>query len=278
MTRFECRFLPLCAALALHASMAASPASRIERMYVFGDSYSDTGAGYLDGNGPTAVAYLAERLGFRLFNSTDPGASDRSLNFAVSGAGTGQGSGTRIGGALLGLGMQNQVDDFAERVHLGRLQFKPESTLFFIAGGLNDGELPTETTVRHVKKEIRELYNAGGRRFTIALLPESIPDFSAVARRLNPALARIPDEIRGELSGASVTSNRWGLYFDEVLRDPGRYGIKNTTAKCAGRQIFHEDPTPCAHPETYFYYHAGHPSTAAHKVVGEKLFEELRGH
>ena len=32
--------------------IAAAP---YDRIYVFGDSYSDTGAGYLDGNGPTAV-------------------------------------------------------------------------------------------------------------------------------------------------------------------------------------------------------------------------------
>jgi phospholipase/lecithinase/hemolysin len=43
----------------------ATPPStvKIDRMYVFGDSYSDIGEGYLDGNGPTAVAYLADRLG-----------------------------------------------------------------------------------------------------------------------------------------------------------------------------------------------------------------------
>ena len=32
------------------------------QLYVFGDSYSDSGSGYLDTNGPTAVAYLAEHL------------------------------------------------------------------------------------------------------------------------------------------------------------------------------------------------------------------------
>ncbi len=44
----------------------SSAAQPITRLYVFGDSYSDTGAGYLDGNGPTAIAYLAGRLGLPL--------------------------------------------------------------------------------------------------------------------------------------------------------------------------------------------------------------------
>ena len=37
---------------------ASGPTTRYTRLYVFGDSYSDIGAGYIDGNGPTAVAYL----------------------------------------------------------------------------------------------------------------------------------------------------------------------------------------------------------------------------
>ena len=54
------------AVLLLPKSAVAAPAARahvvINRMYVFGDSYSDIGEGYLDGNGPTSVAYLADRL------------------------------------------------------------------------------------------------------------------------------------------------------------------------------------------------------------------------
>jgi hypothetical protein len=65
------------------------------RIYVFGDSYCDTGAGYLDGNGPTAVAYLAERLGLKLALPNDRDANTLSLNFAVSGAQTGRGEGRK---------------------------------------------------------------------------------------------------------------------------------------------------------------------------------------
>jgi phospholipase/lecithinase/hemolysin len=36
---------------------ASGPTTRYTRLYVFGDSYSDIGAGYIDGNGPTAVFY-----------------------------------------------------------------------------------------------------------------------------------------------------------------------------------------------------------------------------
>jgi dienelactone hydrolase len=82
------------------------------RMYVFGDSYSDTGAGYVDGNGPTAIAYLAEHLGLHLALPGDPDANSQSLNFAVSGAQTGRGVGRKVKDALLGRGIADQVDDF----------------------------------------------------------------------------------------------------------------------------------------------------------------------
>lgn len=266
--------LAVAVALPLIAQAAEAP---ITRMYVFGDSYSDTGAGYVDGNGPTAVAYLARRLGFELIPSTKADSPSESLNFAVSGAQTGRGAGRRIKDALLGLGMMDQVDDFAARAQSRQVVFNPDATLFFVAGGLNDGRLPSAETVSNLESEIRKLYQAGGRRFRVALLPTAIPAFSQVGIRLNPELRRIPDDLRGQLPGAQVALSDWGPFFDEVMHNPSRYGIEDTKDKCAGRAIFNEDTTPCPNPSAYYYYHGGHPSTAVHKVVGDKLFEELTG-
>ncbi len=215
-------------------------------------------------------------MGAHLAPATDPKPAGKSLNFAVSGAQTGSGAGRHVGDALLGYGMRNQVDDFAAKVLSRDITFDPQSTLFFLAGGLNDRSLPTETTVQNLTGEIRTLYELGGRHFRIALLTTAIPSFATVGQRLNPALGKIPAEIAPELPGATIDLSRWGLYFDEILRDPAKYGIENTTDACAGRAIFGQDPTPCAKPSAYFYYHAGHPSTAAHKIVGEKLYQELQ--
>lgn len=245
------------------------------RMYVFGDSYSDIGEGYLDGNGPTAVAYLAQRLGFSLAPANDPAAGGKSLDYAISGARTGSGAGQKIGDALLGFGMRNQVDDFAMKVHSHAIEFDGKSTLFFIAGGLNDKALATSETVKNLEGEMRTLYGLGARNFMVALLPTAIPGFGEVGIRLNPALTAIPDDLGGELSDARIHLSHWGPFFDDVMRHPAQYGIQNTTDPCAGRAIFHEDTTPCAAPSTYFFYHHGHPSTAVHKIVGDKLFDEL---
>ncbi|SPF31793.1 Phospholipase/lecithinase/hemolysin (modular protein) [Candidatus Sulfopaludibacter sp. SbA4] len=251
---------------------AAQP---IARMYVFGDSYSDTGAGYLDGDGPTAVGYLASRLGLPLMLPNDSNANTNSLNFAVSGAQTGRGAGRKVKDALLGRGMVDQVEDFASRVQSKAIVFDAGHTLFFLAGGLNDRRLPSAETVANLKGQIRKLYDLGARRFRLALLPIAIPAFGEVGRRLNPELRRIPSEVEAELPGAQVSLSHWGPFFDEVLRNPSEYGIENTKDACAGRAIFDEDATPCAKPSAYYYYHAGHPSTAVHKVVGEKVYTEI---
>jgi phospholipase/lecithinase/hemolysin len=263
------------AALAPLLVQAQEP--RVTRMYVFGDSYSDNGAGYVDGNGPTAVAYLAKRLGFELKPANAADSASQSLNFAVSGAQTGHGAGRKIKDAMLGRGMMEQVDDFVTRVQSHQISFDAKSTLFFVAGGLNDRRLPGTETVANLEAEIRKLYDTGARRFRVAVLPTAIPSFSEVGTRLNPDLRRIPGEVQGQLAGAQIALSHWGEFFDEVMRNPQRYGIVNTTDKCAGREISDEDTTPCAKPETYYYYHAGHPSTAVHKVVGDKLYDEISG-
>ena len=155
---------------------AAQPAAQtINRVYVFGDSYSDTGAGYLDGDGPTAVAYLAGRLGLSLLLPYDSNANANSINFAVSGAQTGRGAGRKVKDALLGRGMVDQVEDFASRVQSKAIVFNPDHTLFFLAGGPNDRRLPSAETLANLKGQIRKLYDLGARRFRLALLPPPFP-------------------------------------------------------------------------------------------------------
>ena len=154
---------------------------------MFGDSYSDIGAGYIDGNGPTAVAYLGWLMGLQVASSKATNAAGKSLVFAVSGAGTGEGAGRQVKDALLGYGMLNQVRDFAARVKSGEIAFDPQTTLFFLAGGLNDGRRETATTLANLRQQLQLLRELGARHVTIARLPTKIPQFAAVGLRLNPA-------------------------------------------------------------------------------------------
>ena len=163
--------LAIASPLVAQAPSASAPTTRYSRLYVFGDSYSDIGAGYIDGNGPTAVAYLGWLMGLQVAPA-GPGASGRSLVFAVSGAGRrGQAA---VKDALLGYGMVNQVRDFAARVKSGDITFDPDTTLFFLAGGLNDGRRETTVTLANLRQHLQALRELGGRHFTIARLPTKI--------------------------------------------------------------------------------------------------------
>jgi phospholipase/lecithinase/hemolysin len=255
-------------------SATSAPATRYSRLYVFGDSYSDIGAGYIDGNGPTAVAYLGWLMGLQVASSKAANTAGKSLVFAVSGAGTGEGAGRQVKEALLGYGMMNQVRDFAARVKSGEITFDPRTTLFFLAGGLNDGRRETATTLANLQQELQILRELGGRHVTIALLPTKIPQFAAVGLRLNPAYEQFVRE-EAEAKGLDLWLNHWGAAFDDVMEHPAAHGIVNTTSACAGRAIFDQDSTPVGDPATYFFYHEGHPSTAVHRIVGKKLFEEI---
>lgn len=277
---------PYCACFMILAisGSAGVQARAWDALYSFGDSYTDSGAGYLDGNGPTAVVYLAASLGIPFTYAGDPQSKGKSLNFAVSGAQTGAALGMRARPAnvacgsheaILGRGMRTQVLDFERQVKSGALRFDPRKTLFFLAGGLNDKTLPTATTIGNLEAEVRRLYGLGGRYFLIALLPTKIPAFSAVGLRLNPALEKIPAQLRSALPGAHVEVSHWGAYFDQVMDRPAEYGFVNTSDRCAGRALYGEDPTPCAAPNTYFYYHDGHPSTAVQRIVASRLKREV---
>ena len=265
---------PLLAQSAASRDGATRETTRYSRLYVFGDSYSDIGAGYIDGNGPTAVAYLGWLMGLQVASSKAANAAGKSLVFAVSGAGTGEGTGRQVKEALLGYGMMNQVRDFAARVKSGEITFDPQTTLFFLAGGLNDGRRETAITLANLKQELQILRDLGGRHFTIARLPTKIPQFAAVGLRLNPAYQQFVRDEAGS-AGVDLWLNRWGAAFDEVMEHPAAHGIVDTTNACAGRAIFDQDSTPVGDPATYFFYHEGHPSTAVHRIVGKKLFDEV---
>jgi len=147
----------------------------------------------------------------------------------VSGASSGRGEGRRIKDALLARETVEQVDDFAGRVKAKRVEFAPGATLSSLAERLNDGRLADGEVVANLESEIRKLYELGGRRLRVALLPTEIPASREPGLRLNPQLRRIPAEMRADLTSAEIATS--GSYFDDVLRDPRRYGIENTTDK-----------------------------------------------
>ncbi|HEY9139047.1 MAG TPA: SGNH/GDSL hydrolase family protein, partial [Terriglobus sp.] len=255
MQRFLLLFV-LAAFVSLHAQDKP-----YTQLYVFGDSYSDSGAGYVDGNGPTAVVYLAQRLGIPFTYFGDPKTKEEhpiteGLNFAVSGARTGDGKGSYgPHGELLGGGMLHQVNEFADLVKAGDVRFDPKQTMFFLLGGLNDGHLPAGETRANEEVMIDTLYALGGRRFIVGLLPVKIAGFTAAGIRANTELETLPAEVNAKYPDIQIALSHWGTFYDLVITHPTQYGFTNTTDKCAGRALRNEDTTPCATPQSYFFYH-----------------------
>lgn len=261
------------------AQVAAPSATNLHpytMLYVFGDSYSDSGSGYVDSNGPTAVVYLAQRLGIPFTYYGDPGSTGKGLNFAVSAAQTGEGAGRRFPtGPFLGFGMKNQIENFVQFSKDGSIpKIDPENAMFFFAGGLNDGRRPEGFTRANIEAEIDTLYDLGARRFMVAILPTKIRQFAAAGTKANPELEKIPEEERAKHPDIRIAGSRWGAFFDEVITNPSKYGLTDTTAPCAQRAFRGERIQACSSPDTYFFYHEGHPSTAAHRAVGDMLYQE----
>ena len=154
------------------------------------------------------------------------------------------------------------------------LHFDPATTLFFLAGGLNDRGTPAGYTQENLEGEIDTLYSLGARRFMVAILPTKIRQFATAGTAFNPELTKIPAEELAKHPDIRIANSDWGAFLDEVMTNPAKYGITDTTNLCAGRNIHHEDTTPCPTPDAHFFYHEGHPSTAVHRAVGDMLYQE----
>jgi cholinesterase len=257
------------AACFVGAITASTPASAvvINDLFVFGDSYSDTGAFVPLTNGSTAVGYLAQNFGITLTTSknSDPGTD--GVNFAESGARVFVGPNPP---STQPRSLTQQVGEFQNYVDNNEVSFNPASTLFFLAGGLNDHTTSSAQIDAATTSQIATLYSLGARVFEIALLPQDIPAFTNSALNLNPGYEALVPELQAEFPDATIALSNWGPDYDNIIMNPSEFGMTNVTDPCAG-------PPVCATPDTFFYYFNSHPSDASHHIVGNDLFTEVLG-
>jgi phospholipase/lecithinase/hemolysin len=238
----------------------------ITDLFVFGDSYSDTGAFVPLTNGSTAVGYLAKNFNITLTTSRDPAPGTEGVNFAESGARIFVGPNPP---STQPRSLTQQVAEFQNYVTSSLVTFNPSSTLFFLAGGLNDHNRITQAQANDATRaQVATLYSLGARLFEIALLPSRIPAFTDSANNLNPGFIALVPQLRTEFPDAVFGISNWGPFFDDIINNPTKYGITNTTSACRG------SPS-CPDPDKYFYYFNAHPSDVAHHIVGNALFTEV---
>jgi phospholipase/lecithinase/hemolysin len=262
------------AAACLVAAMTApTPASAvvINDLFVFGDSYSDTGAFFplVNTGGSTAVGYLAQNFGITLTTSKNPDPGTNGVNFAESGARVFAGPKPP---ATQPRSLTQQVAEFQNYVDSDKLSFDPSSTLFFLAGGLNDHTTSSAEIDAATASQVSTLYSLGARIFEIALLPQDVPAFTDSAVNLNPGYEALVPELQSEFPDATIALSNWGPDYDNIIEHPSEFGITNVTDPCM------VSPSMiCSTPGTFFYYFNSHPSDASHHIVGNDLFTEVLG-
>ena len=250
-----------------------SSAALINDLFVFGDSYSDTGAYVVLTNGDTSVGYLAQNFGITLTTSKNPDPGTDGVNFAESGARVFVGPNPP---ATQPRSLTQQVAEFQNYVQNGDVTFDPTSTLFFLAGGLNDHTLVTSDQVNAATTaQVQTLYDLGARLFEIALLPADIPAFTDSANNFNPGYEALVPELQSEFPDAVFGLSNWGPDYDDIITNPSKYNMTNVTDPC--RDLFSPGTPTCSTPDSYFYYYNVHPSDQAHHIVGNELFTEVLG-
>ncbi|MEG3437516.1 SGNH/GDSL hydrolase family protein [Pannus brasiliensis CCIBt3594] len=251
-------------------------ATGIDRLYVFGDSLSDTGNVYRStgkssppdppyfqgrySNGRVWVEFLAGKLGIK---------PDRVDNFAWGGATAGN---DETVPSLL-----SQVREFSARERA----IDPRALAVVWIGG-NDylrGTTRVTEPLANLSTALTSLSRLGIRRFLIVDLPdfgkipatcgrENASSLSAVVVAHNRGLARIIDRLDRQFAGKSqfVEFSAYSLY-NAALSHPDRFGFDNTRSACLnGKSI-------CKHPDRFLFWDSIHPTEKAHRVTGERAYQ-----
>ncbi|TWA74370.1 outer membrane lipase/esterase [Azospirillum brasilense] len=271
------------------ALLASAPAGAVpfDRVFVFGDSLSDTGRvheltrgaipqspPYYDGrfsNGPVWVERLAPLIGSQ---------PDQKTNFAYGGAETGTLSQTGVPG------IQGQVGQF--------LLSRPGGTnggLFAVWAGGNDyfnrvsaGSDPSglvSQTVGNIVTTVERLAALGGKTFLVPNLPDlgTIPDtrnsdratlLNAVTASHNTLLSQAMADVEKRLGVTVVVADVNALYR-AVAANPMAYGFTNTVTPC----LTNNAPTGAcgteAQADQTVYWDEIHPTRAAHLLIAQYM-------
>lgn len=246
----------------------------IDQLYIFGDSLSDVGnvfratggqvpaAPYFQGrhsNGRVWVEELAAKLNL---------PNDRVKNFAWGGATTGLNGLNQVPGVLA------QVEAFIQT----RPKVDPQA-LFVIWAGANDYLFSTETpntSIDNLNRSLQSLLQFGAKRFLVANLPdlgklpatrttEASQRLTKIAIDYNQALKATLDQLqKPDLAIAEL--DVFNLY-QTAIQNPQQFGFTNVTNACLGSS---------ANCDRFLFWDGIHPTTAAHKVLGDLAFEQVK--
>ena len=249
----------------------------IADLYVFGDSLSDVGnvfrttggtyppnPSYYQGrysNGRVWVEYLSDRLNL---------SSPPSNNFAWGGATTG--SNGYVPSLL------TQVQSF--------IQSHPKvnsDALYVLWAGANDylqGASNATIPVQNVSQAIASLADVGAKKILVENLPDlgQLPatrtsgnsaSLSALTGTHNQGLRRSLKVLTQKHSDLEIATLDADTLYREARSNPKTFGLSNTIAACfSGSRA-------CGNPDEFLFWDGIHPTTAAHRILGETAFKAM---
>ncbi|HYX13203.1 MAG TPA: SGNH/GDSL hydrolase family protein [Nostoc sp.] len=259
----------------------------ITELYVFGDSLSDTGMvfratggmyppnpTYFQGrysNGRVWIEYLAERLHL---------SSKQTHNFAYGGSTTGSVGNSYVPSLL------NQVQTFTQ-TH----QHPNSDALYVLWAGANDylqGVSSATIPVKNVTTAINSLTDVGARKILVANLPDlgQLPatrnsansgNLSALTQAHNQGLRRSLKVLSQQHSDVEIVQlDANALYRDAMSAtgyanaNPAAFNFTNVSSPCLSGS------GTCGKPDQFLFWDGIHPTSAAHRIIGETAFSTIQ--
>lgn len=260
--------------------LSTKSSDSINELYVFGDSLSDMGTvfrmtggtypphpTYYQGrysNGRVWVEYLADYLKL---------PSNRVTNFAYGGATTGSSLHSLVPGLV------TQVQSF-KRAHQ---RLNPDA-LYVLWAGANDylqGASRATIPVENVTGAISSLTGVGAKNILVANLPDlgQLPatrtgansaSLTALTQAHNQGLRRalkVLSQQHSELKIATLDAN---TLYRKAITNPAAFGFTNVTSACSSGS------GTCGNQAQFLFWDSIHPTTAAHRILGEAAFVAIQ--
>jgi len=252
----------------------------INQLYVFGDSLSDVGTvfratggmypsnpTYFQGrysNGRVWVEYLALRLHL---------SSKQTNNFAYGGATTGSNGNSLVPGLL------TQVQSFTQT----HQQTNPNA-LYVLWAGANDylqGVSSATVPVENVTGGIASLAGVGAKKILVANLPDlgQLPatrtsanskNLNALTQAHNQGLRRSLKLLSQQYSDLQIVTLDANRLYRDAITNPAAFGFTNVISACLSGS------RACGNPDQFLFWDGIHPTTAAHRILGEAAFSAIQ--
>ena len=267
---------PLCAQTVTPA--AGIPWDNTGRLYIFGDSQSDSGSGgqlnnqvYYNGrysNGPVwwEYVYPNKTLAVDPFLNGLVGSPDGGINFAIGGGGV-AGLPAPSGTSILP-GAKQQATRYVQLVSAKTVPAPTASDTFVIYTGGNNfsyaARTGTDPNVTQMLADIRTsvdgLTSLGAKRFIVVANDNSRntpaqTEYYAGLRTLTRDLTT---------QGATVLYANFSLPIGDMLQNTALYGLKDPVGICFADGF---NKTNC--PSNYFLFDGIHFTTNVHNIFGQ---------